>query len=331
MTKDDLHVGILGCANIAKKYAIPALKSNQHISKITIASRDFNKAKQWAKEMQITAALDYQSVLDDPSIDAVYIPLPIALHEQWCIAAAQARKHIICEKALTTSLESANAIFYACKETKVQLFENYICLHHPLFTTLKSIIDSGKLGKIYSFEGAFGFPYRCPNDFRYNPELGGSGLLDAGVYPLYLTLALFPGKIKRVAANFHTQNKVDMSGSILMQLGDIDISIHFGFQHCYRNEHTIWGEKGILKTSPAYSIAPEQTPKILLITNRNMQTHHETIPCKSANQFSNAFDTYINAIISNQPTSTDTLLRRIKIIDQILNATYETNTTPICI
>ena len=105
-----LRIGILGCANVARKSAIPALRNLQNIELVGIASRDLLKANQWVKEFGINNAYSYDDLVESDEIDAIYVPLPIGLHEKWVIKAAENGKHVICEKSISDNFNSVKKI-----------------------------------------------------------------------------------------------------------------------------------------------------------------------------------------------------------------------------
>src|SRR3989344_6075230 len=142
-----LKIGILGCANIAEKYAINAFKAINNAEVVGIASRDPEKAKKWASRFNIRAEQSYDAMIASSGIDAVYIPLPIGLHEEWVIGAASAGKHIICEKSLTDSFDSALKIIESCRSNGVVLYENFMSDFHPQHEKVLASIKSGKIGR----------------------------------------------------------------------------------------------------------------------------------------------------------------------------------------
>ena len=140
-----MNVGILGCASVAKKYVIEALKTTTEVEKVFIASRDEKKAQSTAKEFGIEFKKSYEEIVNDSEIGAVYVPLPIGLHEEWVLKAAEKGKHIICEKSISDSYESTKNMVAACKAKKLTLFENFMCDYHPQHSKVLSMIHDKEI------------------------------------------------------------------------------------------------------------------------------------------------------------------------------------------
>lgn len=150
--------GVLGCASIAKRSVIPGLQQSKHNEVVAIASRNEDTAKQTANELHIPKAYgSYESLLADTSIDAVYIPLPNHLHKEWSIRAAEAGKHILCEKPLALTEAEASEMAEAADQAGVYLAEAFMYRHHPRYDILKDMIAAGAIGDIRGIRSAFTF------------------------------------------------------------------------------------------------------------------------------------------------------------------------------
>lgn len=178
--------GILGTAQIAQSAFIPALRQTENGEVAAIGSRSGDKARAFAKEHGIPQAYDsYEGVLDDPNVDAVYIPLPNTLHAEWIIRAAQAGKHIFCEKPLTMTYAEAKKAVQACKDAGVMLVEAFVYRFHRQNRRLRELLDAGEIGEVLHTDARFHYSYGGPPDnIRVRPELGGGALLDVGCYVL---------------------------------------------------------------------------------------------------------------------------------------------------
>ena len=154
---DKLNIGIIGCANIAKKYAIKAFQALDKVDKIYISSRDVSKSKECAEEFGVEVEESYDSLINNPDIQAIYIPLPIGLHEEWAIKAASKGKHILCEKSISDNFESVKKIVDACKQNNVVLFENFMCDYHPQHDVVLKALADGNIGDVFTLKSYFGF------------------------------------------------------------------------------------------------------------------------------------------------------------------------------
>jgi len=175
--------GILSTANIGRRAMIPALKESKMAKVIAVASRESEKAHRFSEELGIPVAYgDYQALLDDPSIDAVYNPLPNHLHKPWSIRAAEAGKHILCEKPLALNTGECREMIAAAKANNVLLMESFMYRHHPRIQAARQQIQSGAVGKLHIIESAFTFRLDNKADIRYQPEMGGGAAMDVGCY-----------------------------------------------------------------------------------------------------------------------------------------------------
>ena len=182
-----LRIGILGCANIARAFARDVAASPA-VQVVAVASRRQATADAFARDHAIPRALgSYQALLDDPAVDAIYLPLPNSLHADWAIAAAAHGKHVLCEKPLALGLAQAQAMFAAARQHGVMLLEAYPYWFQPQTGDLLALLQRGAIGTVRSVQASFGFNLaQRAGNIRMDPGLGGGALLDAGSYPLSL-------------------------------------------------------------------------------------------------------------------------------------------------
>ena len=239
------HWGILSTANIGRKAMIPALQASDMAAVIAVASRDGQRARQFAKELNIPKWYgNYQSLLDDPEIDAVYIPLPNHLHKPWSIKAAEAGKHILCEKPLALTPEECQAMFAAAEMHHVHLMESFMYRHHPRIKAAARIAQSGSLGRIKTIEFAFTFRLKNLGDIRYQPEMGGGSVMDVGCYCINLSRLMAGREPLAVQARAAwSETGVDQQMVAVLDFGD-GLLAHFdcGFNQSSRQRAIIAGE-----------------------------------------------------------------------------------------
>lgn len=255
---EKLRWGILGSAGIAKRAFIPGVRNSQHGELVAIASRDLGKAQETAKEFGIPQSYgSYEELLADPSIDAVYIPLPNHLHKPWTIRAAEAGKHVLCEKPIALDAREAEEMKQACEKAGVQLAEAFMYRHHPRYKRIKEIIASGEIGEIRGIHGAFTF--NNAKDFgnvRYVKEWGGGSLYDVGCYPLSAARFILEQEpvAVTVLAQFSEQHGgVDMMASGLVEFpGDVALTFDCGMWTAFRNVLEIVGSDGSIYLPKAY-------------------------------------------------------------------------------
>ena len=195
--------GVLGAANIATKKVIPAMQKGQFSTMAAIASRDLNRARRAADDLGIEKAYgSYEELLADPDIDAVYNPLPNHLHVPWSIAAAEARKHVLCEKPLSLNLLEARKLVDVRDRTRVKIGEAFMVLTHPQWLRARQLVNDGAIGELRAIAGAFSYFNRDASNIRNIPDYGGGGLMDIGCYPITTSRFLFDREPSRVVGLF---------------------------------------------------------------------------------------------------------------------------------
>ncbi len=185
MSKTILNIGILGAARIVPKALTTPAALLDNVRVQSIAARDYSKALNFAEEQSIPVVMNnYDEVISDPMIDAVYIPLPNSLHAEWSIKAMQAGKHVLCEKPIANNKEEALTIRDVSQKTGMLCVEAFHYVYHPLMQRIQAILQSGVLGKISHYESEFSHPHIKDNDIRFDYALGGGAIMDLGCYPI---------------------------------------------------------------------------------------------------------------------------------------------------
>ncbi|MDM0103522.1 Gfo/Idh/MocA family oxidoreductase [Variovorax sp. J22R24] len=182
-----LRIGILGCANIARQFTRDVASSTM-VRVAAAASRNEETAAAFARANGIGRHHgSYEALLADPDVDVIYLPLPNSLHAEWAIKAAEAGKHVLCEKPLALGVDEAKAMFDAARRHKVMLLEAYPYYFQPQTGAMLQLLRDGAIGSVQSVQACFGFRLANPQaNIRMKPELGGGALLDAGSYALSL-------------------------------------------------------------------------------------------------------------------------------------------------
>jgi predicted dehydrogenase len=184
--------GVLGAASIALRRAIPGMQKGEWSEVTAIASREKRKAEDVAREFGIPKAYgSYDELLADEEIDAVYNPLPNDLHVTWSIKAAEAGKHVLCEKPISTTVAEARELLAARDRAGVKIGEAFMVRTHPRWLRARELIRSGRIGPLHSISGVFGYFNRDPLNIRNIRDSGGGALLDIGCYPITLSRFIF--------------------------------------------------------------------------------------------------------------------------------------------
>jgi predicted dehydrogenase len=194
--------GVLGVANIAVKKVLPAMQQGEWCQIAAIASRDLKRAEQAAQELGINKAFgSYEELLADPEIEAVYNPLPNHLHVPWSIKAAEAGKHVLCEKPISLTTPEAITLLKARDRTGMKIEEAFMVRTHPQWRKVIELIRTGKIGVVRSVMGYFSYFNRDPKNIRNIREYGGGALMDIGCYLIYTSRLIFGEEPTRVVAN----------------------------------------------------------------------------------------------------------------------------------
>ena len=184
--------GILGAANIAVKKVAPAMQRGTRCQIVAIASRELGKAQRAAQELGVERAYgSYEELLADPDIEAIYNPLPNHLHVPWTIRAAEAGKHVLCEKPIALSADEARQLLEVRERTGVLIGEAFMVRNHPQWLAVRDLVQRGSIGDLRVIAGHFSYFKRDPNDVRSVLEWGGGGLMDVGCYPITMARWLF--------------------------------------------------------------------------------------------------------------------------------------------
>jgi predicted dehydrogenase len=191
--------GILGTAKIALEKIIPAMQRSEWCEIMAIASRDLVKAKQAAAELNIPNAYgSYEELLADQSVEAIYNPLPNNLHVPWTVKAAEAGKHVLCEKPIAMNATEARTLIDVRNRTGVRIQEAFMVRTHPQWLETRRLIHSGRIGSLRSITGYFSYNNPDPTNIRNHLELGGGGLMDIGCYPITISRFMFETEPRRV-------------------------------------------------------------------------------------------------------------------------------------
>jgi hypothetical protein len=217
-----LRIGVLGCANIAKQFVRDVAQSPS-VAIQAVASRDLTKAKEFAKAHGIARSYgNYESMLSDSALDAIYVPLPNSMHAEWAIRAMQAGKHVLCEKPLALNLAEVTRMFDVADQQNVMLLEAYPYWFQPQTRDLLACLSPQLVGEIRSMQASFGFTLSNPStNIRMNPSLGGGSLLDAGSYPISMIRLVMQCAPKSVMAHAQwSESGVDISMSATLFYAD---------------------------------------------------------------------------------------------------------------
>lgn len=219
----------------------------------------------------------YQNLIESDDINAIYLPLPPALHYKWAKMALESGKHVFVEKPSTTCLADTDSLIDIASKKKLALHENYMFVYHNQLKAIDDVVKSGEIGDVRLVRISFGFPLRQKNDFRYNKTLGGGALLDAGGYTMKYANYLLGDTASVVTAqvNYIDGFEVEMFGSCTM-VNDkgTTAQLAFGMDNDYRCELEIWGSKGTITTNRILTAPEGFTPTYSIKKNQEIGTRN---------------------------------------------------------
>jgi len=317
-----INIGVLGIAAIATKNVIPAIIDSPDLLKLSgLASRDISKATANANFYNCKPFGSYEELINDKTIDAVYIPLPNSLHYPFVKKAIENRKHVIVEKSLGLTLAEVKEMVGLARKNKVVLLENFQFRFHSQLKTIQKILLEGVIGDLRSVRVSFGFPpFLDSTNIRYNANLGGGALLDAGTYALKIA-PYFLGKDVFVAQGsmyFDPKRNVDIWGQGVLQQrnGPLCCQFAYGFDHHYQCALELWGSNGKLTTNRIFTAPKGYQPKLIVET----KNHIEELILPADNHFKNMLE-YFYSLVNGSSLITeeyDQNIRQSELIDEFM-------------
>lgn len=242
--------GVLGAARIARKAVVPAIR-RAGAGEVVAVSSASGRAADFAAELGIPRHYaTHEELLADPEVDAVYVPLPNTEHARWTSAAAEAGKHVLCEKPLVQGLAELDAVEAACRRAGVQYAEAFMYRHHPQLRRVRELLDAGAVGELVTVESSFHFVLgrEEPLDIRLRPDLGGGALNDIGCYPVDL-LGLLTGAEPDelgVVAHRDRPDGVATRVAVAARYGTVTANLHCSFDAAFRAEARLVGSTGAI-------------------------------------------------------------------------------------
>ncbi len=290
-----VRIGVLGCADIARRRMLPAMAAADGIEIAAVAGRDAARARELAGQFGARPVHGYAALLDRDDVDAVYVPLPAALHEEWTEAALRAGKHVLAEKPLTTGPAGTGRLMTLAERSGRVLMENVMFVHHPQHAAVGKLVADGAIGEVRAFQAAFAVPALPGDNIRYRADLGGGALWDTGVYPVRAALHHLGDSLRVVGATLTAGpgRTVDTAGAALLRTAEgVSAQLVFGLDHAYRSSYEIWGSEGRITVGRAFTPPAGQTPDVLL----ERRSGTSRIPLPAADQVARTVSAFADAV-----------------------------------
>lgn len=336
-----IRIGIICPSEIAFRRFMPALQKASDkiqfagiayssaeewfgdISKVTPEAireqqeRESNKAQTFIDAFGGKKYKGYQTLIESKDIDAIYLPLPPALHFKWAKMALEKGKHVFVEKPSTTCLADTDELIRIASEKGLAIHENYMFVFHDQLKAIDDVVASGEIGEVRLYRISFGFPRRAQNDFRYNKALGGGALLDAGGYTMKYAGYLLGETAKVVTAqvNYIPEFEVEMYGSATMVNNKgITAQLAFGMDNDYKCEIEIWGSQGTITSNRILTAPAGFVPLYTIKKNQDVQTRE--LPADDA--FLKSIERFGSCItdMASRIDNYEILLRQEKLVEE---------------
>lgn len=273
--------GVLSAANIAIKHVIPAILASQSETLVAVASRNPSRARELIAHLpDVRIYGDYQSLIDDPEIEAIYNPLPNSLHAEWSIRALQAKKHVLCEKPLAVTIEEGAAMIEAAQDNGVLLMEAFMYRFHPQTIWALEQVNEGRIGTVKLVQSSFSFNLMLPprpHDIRLHAELAGGSLMDIGCYSVNFCRAVYGHPPVAVAARVYVSEggEVECSTNAVLEFGNGRFGlIDSSFELPERQVSKIIGEAGTITIPVPFTPGHREAEVILALEG---QTIHQRV------------------------------------------------------
>lgn len=314
-----IKFGILSTAKIGIEKTIPALQQSEQCEVAAIASRNRERAEQAAHKTGIARAFgSYEELLDDPEIDAIYIPLPNDLHVHWSVKSLEAGKHVLCEKPVGMDAEDARKLLRVAKQYPgLKIMEAFMYRHHPRWKRTVELVRNGEIGDVKAVHSFFSYYNDDPQNYRNSIQMGGGGLMDVGCYCVSVARLIFGrNPVSATGVLEHDPSfKTDRLASGLMHF-ETGTSVFTCSTQCHKDQYVkIYGTKGMLELDWPFN--PDFSKKTVLKGVIEQQSFAEEFePC---NHFTLQGDAFAACILEDTPVPLplEDSIENMKVIDWI--------------
>jgi predicted dehydrogenase len=317
--------GVLGTANIAIKKVIPAMQRGTSSQVVAIASRARSRASAAAAPLGIPKAYgSYDELLDDPEIEAVYIPLPNHLHVSWAMRAADRGKHVLCEKPIALSAAEAEQLVAARDRNGVRIQEAFMIRAHPQWQAAVALAQDGTIGRVQSIIGHFSYHNVDPANIRNVADMGGGGLADIGCYLIHAARWILGREPRRVSSLINTdfQLGVDRRTSMLMDFDGAHVIATCGTQMVPSQRVHILGDKARLEIEIPFNAPPDRPCRIFVDDGSSPGERGRVIEFPVCDQYTLQGDAFSEAIRrgTETPLPLEDSVANMRVLDAVVRS-----------
>jgi predicted dehydrogenase len=314
--------GVLSTADIATEKVLPAMQQGEYCEIAAIASRTPEKAQAAAKRLGIPQAYgSYEELLADPTIDAIYNPLPNHLHVPWSIKALQAGKHVLCEKPIAlTAAEGQELVDAARQHPHLKVMEAFMYRFHPQWQRARQLVSEGRIGTLRTIQSFFSYYLDDPHNIRNLAAVGGGGMLDIGCYTVSLSRFIFGAEPSRVfgLVEYDPQFKTDRLASAILDFGHGTSTFTCSTQLSPYQRVNIFGTEGRIEIEIPFNAPPDQPCKIWYEHDDKI----EEIQFPICNQYTLQGDLFSQAVLNNTgaPTPIEDAVANMTVIEAVFRS-----------
>ena len=318
--------GVLGVAGIATKKVIPGMKKGERTQIAAIASRNLDRAREAAGTLGIPKAYgSYEELLADPAIDAIYNPLPNHLHVPWSIRAAEAGKHVLCEKPIALTAKEGEQLIHARDAARVKIGEAFMVYTHPQWLRARELVRQGEIGELRAVTSTFSYFNANPDNIRNIPEFGGGGVMDIGCYPITLSRFFFEREPARVVAMIERDPKLgtDRLSSALLDFDPGRCVFTCSTQLVPFQRMQIFGTRGRIEVEIPYNVPPDRPSRIFIDDGSQLAGASARIEeFSAADQYTLQGDAFSKAIQEDTevPVPLENALSNMRVIEAVLRS-----------
>lgn len=330
-----LRWGILGCARVARQVMAPGIRQSRNGLILAVASRNLETAQMFASSFEIDRTYgNYEQLLDDPDVQAVYIPLPNSLHKEWTIKAAVKGKHVLCEKPLACNAQQAQEMVDACNKHGVLLMEGFDHRFHPQNLQIKQLIDEGRIGKVLRMTAVHSSDRPSSDDVRLSQKLFGGILMDKGCYCVNTARFLFGSEPVAVyaKAEFGAESGVDERMTATLEFptgGASQFDCSFGLSAgLYRQSYEVFAQNGRIYVPQGFSQVETYRHGTIMETSyfigkdTAVDATADKIDCKGVHLWQLGAEYFADRVLKDEPIQfpAENGLANMKVIDALFQS-----------
>jgi predicted dehydrogenase len=314
--------GVLGTSKYAREWIVPGMMKSPEVRVVAVGSRTRSKGEAFAQALGIPKAYgSYEDLIDDPSVEAIYNPLPNHLHVPLTLAAAKVGKHVLCEKPIALTATEAEQL--RSIPEGIHVAEAFMIRHHPQWQEVRSVVRSGRLGRVHSVQAFFSFFLDDPEDVRHRPDWGGGSLLDIGVYPVVAARYIFEAEPRRAIAliDLDPRFKTDRLVTGIVDFGEgrrVDFTV--STQAVAHQRLEIFGTSGRLELPIPFNPPLGGTARVIVDANQAIgQTAPAFVETPAANHYQLEAEAFGRAVRGLEPLAygVEDAIANMRVIDAL--------------